>query len=205
MEKTDRPVRAFLGISIPEELSHALIDVVQPLRERYPNLRWVPRENIHVTLAFLGIAPLDELRALASQLRRTVSVTPFEMHLEGMGTFPKRGRVRVVWSGLNGEVQALRNLHTYCAESLRHAGFPLDNACPYHPHVTLARVSRASPANLRRAISTFAPWRSDAFKVSSVSLFESTLCAEGSKYTAIETIQLPCSTNFSTPDSPTAS
>ena len=49
-----RPLRLFVATEIPEEIRGGLAEAVTPVRERFPKARWVPIQNQHVTVKFLG-------------------------------------------------------------------------------------------------------------------------------------------------------
>jgi len=64
----DERIRLFCGLRLPEQ---ALDGLVAWQREAvaHPGLRPVPREHLHVTLAFLGHRPAGELEAILGALR----------------------------------------------------------------------------------------------------------------------------------------
>ena len=92
----------------------------------------VPRDNIHLTLAFLGDLD-DERSALAAGVR--VKGDAFEMSLDRLGAFR---RARVAWAGCGEPPAALLTLEARLGEKLRGLGFELEER-PYTPHVTLLR------------------------------------------------------------------
>ena len=108
--------------------------------------RPVPRENIHLTLAFLG--DLDEERAaLAASVR--VTGEAFALSLDRLGSFRK---ARVAWAGTARPPPRLMDLESRLAETFRGLGFALEER-PFAPHVTLRRkTERALPAEPIEAI-----------------------------------------------------
>jgi len=102
--------------------------------------RPVPRDNLHVTLAFLG--DLDDARAAAAAAVPLES-TAFALALDRLGSFR---RARVAWAGCTRAPPALLELESRLSARLRAEGFALEER-PFTPHVTLLRkIERALPA-----------------------------------------------------------
>jgi 2'-5' RNA ligase len=117
--------------------------------------RAVPREKIHLTLAFLGEVPaarLDAARAAAGHVR----FEGFAFALDRVGSF--RG-ARVAWAGSARVPAPLAALQSALAARLQSSGFALEER-PFAPHATLARRTRkpVAPAAIRAI-----DWRVDAF------------------------------------------
>ncbi len=97
-----KPLRLFAAVEIPEQVRGALAESVTPLRERFPKARWVPLENQHVTVKFLG----STWPRLVEWVPETISGVagrhaPFTTRVEGLGAFPKARTARVLWAGLD--------------------------------------------------------------------------------------------------------
>ena len=117
--------------------------------------RGVPRDNIHLTLAFLG--ELDAAaEALACAVADRVHGSPFPLALDELGGFR---RARVAWAGSSSPDPALVALQGELESGLRAAGFALEER-PFTPHVTLARKVERMPA--RMALPVIA-WRVTEF------------------------------------------
>ena len=102
--------------------------------------RAVPRDNIHLTLAFLG--DLDDARA-AHAASVPIAGEAFDLALDRLGSFRK---ARVAWAGCARPPSRLLALESRLAETLRGLGFALEDR-PFAPHVTLRRkTERALPA-----------------------------------------------------------
>ena len=97
----------------------------------------VPRQKIHLTLAFLGDVEQSAL-ATAMQAADAFGAAPFGVALDQVGSF--RG-ARVAWAGCGEPSPGLVGLQTGLAHRLHALGFALDER-PYTAHVTLARKVR---------------------------------------------------------------
>ena len=130
-------MRLFVGITPPAEaLAHAAgaVDRIAPTT---PDMRWVPRERWHVTLAFLGEVDSDRVPALSGRLDAMAADHPplGEMHLAGAGTF--RG---VLWLGVQptGRHSPADRLARAVQREMRAAGIPVERR-PWRAHLTIAR------------------------------------------------------------------
>lgn len=137
-----KPHRLFVAISIPVGIADAVGAAIGPWREAYPRARWVPRENWHVTLAFLGSTYPRLIPWVQRQLADVAARTPpFETCLGGLGAFPSVGRARVLWAGLDDEDGEIAKLAVAVRDSLARE-FPPETR-PFSAHLTVARSDPA--------------------------------------------------------------
>jgi len=173
-----------------------------PTRERLERLlrsaptaglpvRWVRREGLHATLAFLGEIPAERAdlagRAMQAAAR---GHGPIPVGVGGVGGFPSARAARVVWVGVSDPTERLAAVQAALAHGLSAAGFALDDRA-FHPHVTLGRVREGKvavercAARLPEVDAAPAPGY-----VMAVTLFQSDLGAGGSVYTPLATVSL---------------
>ena len=97
-----RPLRLFVATEIPEETRGALAEAVTPVRERFPKARWVPIQNQHVTVKFLGSTYPRLVEWMTATVRQVATRTAaFTTRVGGLGAFPNARRARVLWAGLD--------------------------------------------------------------------------------------------------------
>jgi 2'-5' RNA ligase len=131
-------LRLFLAASLPEHLAW-VGDRVAELREHWPEARWIPPQNQHVTLKFLGSTPESEVDGVVSACHRVAAAhRPEPIGLGQLGVFPSPRRARVLWIGLDDPAQLLTSLAQTIDEELAPLGFPRESR-PYSPHLTVAR------------------------------------------------------------------
>lgn len=120
-------MRLFVALRPPPEvLAHAEA-AVAPVRERHPDLRFVPVERWHLTLAFYGEIPDDNVAGVIDMVGRKLRDAPrVRLSFAGAGVFARRA----LWLGVSGEVPALRRVARAVTYDRR----------PYRPHLTLARL-----------------------------------------------------------------
>lgn len=183
-------IRAFIAIELSPEIIHRLDQVTQELKGRLVNVpvRWVPAENIHLTLKFLGDVSISNLEMLTKILGSVVSTHhSFEISAGGLGAFPKIHQPRVIWIGLEVPPELLAIQHNLELETAR-LGYAREER-PFSPHLTLGRVSRnATPAEIQRiakVLETTKVGFLGATRVRTVYLFRSDLSPNGATYTRI--------------------
>lgn len=152
-----------MAIALPPEAASELDEVVAPLRPSWPELRWTGVDAWHLTLAFLG--EVDEVVTGRLAHRMTNAArrhTPLSLSLAGAGAFPVAKRARVLWTGIEGDLEGLGRLADSVAAGARKAGAaPADSRRGYQPHLTLARFrAPADVSSLVDRLNSFAgtPW-----------------------------------------------
>jgi RNA 2',3'-cyclic 3'-phosphodiesterase len=168
--------RLFIGLELPESCKATL----EELDPKLPGLRWLSREQMHLTLSFLGgVAPGQE-DALDENLCR-VHVPPFFLPLQEIGFFRARGRPSVVWIGVGKGHPHLFALHHRVQDAVLRAGLEPDLK-PFHPHVTVARSRGISTQALQPIIRKNRDREFGLIEVREFVLFLSLLAPEGASY-----------------------
>jgi 2'-5' RNA ligase len=122
--------RLFLGLDLPSSCETALL----ALDPHLTGMRWLPEEQLHLTLSFLG-----DVEAPAEDRLREVRVPPFFLPLRGVGVFNSRGRPSVAWAGVGKGHPHLFVLHRRLQDAVLYAGLEA-NLKPFHLHVTVGRA-----------------------------------------------------------------
>lgn len=170
--------RLFVSLEIPSSVRTELA----ALRTAVPGARWLPEEQYHLTLAFLG--EVDGPTALAVQEGlHGVRHDPFELTLSGVGHFPPKGRPRVLWAGVEDAADAaeVSSLAKAVQRCLKRRGLRFE-ARKFAPHVTLARLRDTPFAPVLGFVEAFATWRSEPFPVTDFALFSSVLGRSGAQH-----------------------
>ena len=139
MAETAPPVRCFVALELAPALRPGLEAVVRRLRASGLDLRWVPPEHWHLTLAFLGDVPAEQVAAHARALQPLACQAAPRLGVRGLGVFPPHGRPRVVWAGLVGDVARVQALAAAVGQALAPHGYRAEPR-PFTPHLTLGRV-----------------------------------------------------------------
>lgn len=153
----------------------AVADLTAALPPADRALRWVPPEQWHVTLAFLGEVGESVLPDLVERLGRAADRTaPMTLGLQGAGAFPKPvRRARTLWCGLAGDVAELTRLAERCVAAARRAGIAVDER-RFRAHLTLARA-RDHEADLTGPVTVLSAYAGPTWTVAEVLLMRSHL------------------------------
>ncbi|WP_306327100.1 RNA 2',3'-cyclic phosphodiesterase [Streptomyces venezuelae] len=131
-------VRVFIALAPPDEAKDELEAVLRPAYETYPHMRWNRIEDWHITLAFLGELPVATVPPLRRPLAELAATRgPVELALRGGGHFDER----VLWSGVDGDLDGLHRLATDVRAVVKEYDIPFEDR-PLRPHLTLARARR---------------------------------------------------------------
>lgn len=177
-------MRLFVAVELGEAIKRVLLVAQSELERFKPILRGAKPEQMHLTLKFLGEVAETRLPAIQAALDTAVSqVAPFRIGTMHAGCFPPRGRVRVVWVGLDHD-EGLLKCQAGVERELAKAGFPAEDR-PFSPHLTVARVSEdSSGGKLRQAVEAL-PVDAVEQCVSEVVLMQSRLGRDGAQHARI--------------------
>ncbi|MBM3567142.1 MAG: RNA 2',3'-cyclic phosphodiesterase [Alphaproteobacteria bacterium] len=174
--------RLFVALGLPEDVRRALA----ALGGGVPGARWVPAENHHVTLRFIGEVDGGLFRDI-QDLLAGVRGARFELTLRGVDHFggdqPRQIIARVVSN------PALSQLRNSVEAALGRAGLPAEGR-KFQPHVTLARLKGAPMDRLKAFEAHYNLFAAGPFAVTEFSLYSSYLSGEGAIYTAEATYPL---------------
>jgi len=183
-------IRAFIALEMPEPIRRNLADICERLKRELSDvpLRWVPIQNMHLTLKFLGDVRPDQVEKITLVIGRLCShYSPFEISVDKLGVFPNKQRARVLWVGIDSQI-SLNKLVDAFEMDLSELGFAGESRS-YSPHLTLARVrGHARPVDLQKInelVSSTSIPRSASALANKIVLFRSELNPSGSVYNAL--------------------
>jgi 2'-5' RNA ligase len=185
-------IRAFIAIELPAPILKCLDKVTLDLKQQLEKvpIRWVPAENIHLTLKFLGDVSEANLEVLKKILKSIGSNHhAFEISVGGLGAFPKAQYARVIWVGLEIPPELIALHHSLEIETGR-LGYAREER-PFSPHLTIGRVSRNPTAvNLNKLSDVLKSYKVGflgVIQVQAIHLFRSDLQPSGAVYTKMFT------------------
>jgi 2'-5' RNA ligase len=133
-----KPLRLFIAIEVDPKAKERAITAIEPWQRSFPKARWVPPENWHVTMKFLGTTWPRLMGWVEEQIGSSAATASrFETRLTGLGAFPSAGRARVVWVGLDDAGGAMTSLAASLDEALAMEFAPEKR--PFQAHLTVAR------------------------------------------------------------------
>lgn len=171
-------LRTFVAVSAP--CPAPLARLIKELGQLGRALKCASPRGLHCTLRFLGDTPAESVDGLGRAIAEAVEDFPrFPASMIGTGAFPNVDRPNVVWAGL--EAAELVALQERIDEAVSKFGYASERR-PFRPHVTLARVKRRPPPELRGLIQQHSETSWGEVPVDAVELFKSTLTPAGSLY-----------------------
>ena len=169
-------MRLFIAVALPARVLDEMDRVSAQLRPLGLTANFVKRENMHVTILFLGEVP-EEGRVI--ERLKAVKVAPFDAKLSRLGVFPNPSFVRVIWCGVEGH--GFTELHNKAAAVL--ARTRMKN---FTAHVTLARVKALSDKEALLERLNKAGLNDVSFRVNAFQLMSSRLTPQGPVYSVVQ-------------------
>jgi 2'-5' RNA ligase len=182
--------RIFVAINLPADIRKELFTY----SEKWPELtaKWVSKENLHITLEFLGAVTDEELGDICIATKETAERHgSFSLNINKIlyGP-PKKMPPKIVWAegAKSEELSALRDdLEEFLSEKV---SFVPENRT-FAPHITLARINawgfKSIEPEERPEINEGADL---FFTVESIEVMESTMKKSGVEYEVIESYKL---------------
>lgn len=162
--------RLFVGIGFEANFAAQVETWMKKLRKTADRkdltVKWTPKDNLHVTLVFLGDTEPEALLGIEAALARVAERRAgFAVKIRNVGAFPTIEQARVLWLGVQRS-QALLDLQSDLEKEL---GFPPSE--DYVPHLTIARLR--NPKGCRDLLSPFAHADFGRQEVREIVLYES--------------------------------
>jgi 2'-5' RNA ligase len=190
--------RLFVAVPLDESAVRTVVSLVEQIRadrerdapdER--DVRWVRMDGLHLTLRFLGPTPEADVATVAEAVRRAASTQdPFEVRIDGGGSFPNPRRPRALWLAVTHGTAELDSLARAVNRELVAAGWPSDDR-PFRAHLTVARSDGVpAGADVARRLSAAAEGIDLSSSVVRLVLFESITGGGPARYEPLESTPL---------------
>lgn len=176
-------IRLFAALPLPDELRTR----IGGLQGGIDGANWVPPENLHITLRFIGEVPEDRGEDIVAALDG-VRWPDFPVTLDGTGHFGTGDRARAIWVGVR-KSGALAGLHEKIEAALVRVGFPPEGR-KFTPHVTVARLKHAKANRVVRWLEASGAFVAPPFAAREFTLYESRLGRHGPVYTPLAAFPL---------------
>ena len=178
-------VRSFISIDLEDQqILSRIVSILSSLQALGGDLKPVERENIHITLKFLGNLSTPRLAEVKSSLKQ-LDVPAFTAEIKGAGAFPNLNHMNVLWVGVNEGWSQVEQIYEQVEKLLSSIGIRRENR-PFSPHITIARVrsarKRDEMANFLRHLSEES---FGTITVDRVRLKQSILSSSGPKYSTL--------------------
>jgi 2'-5' RNA ligase len=169
--------RLFIAVDFPDEVNETLANICFGI----PGAKWVPKDQMHLTLRFIGDAD-DTMLSDIAEILENVNSSHFSLSLKGVGYFPPRRKPNVLWAGIEPS-EGLMELRDSVESLLEELGLPGEER-KYHAHVTLARLRQEAPLDkITGYLSAHGLFRTDATAITEFHLYSSILTGDGAVHT----------------------
>lgn len=181
-------IRSFISFDIDNKsVLRKLSEAQDKLVDTGADLKLVKPQNIHITMRFLGDIHPTMVDAVHEEMK-SVSFTPFDVELRGLGVFPNMKYLRVVWAGIRKGADELGNVFDQLEPRLRKLGFKPDLK-GFSPHLTIARVRTGrNKAELSRCVEELADYEFGVLRADCLRLKKSVLTPKGPIYSTLKEV-----------------
>lgn len=186
-----KTIRTFIAIPLADDVAHAAVNIVRKLRQPEDGIRWVPTDNLHLTLKFLGEVDNTEVPRVCNVVHDVCSqFEPFELIFKGVGGLPDLERTRVVCTHAEDPTESLTQIVNQLELDYAELGFKQEPR-DYTPHLTLGRAKgrRAKPEFIE-TLRNLDGSELGPMLVDTVCVFASFLEKGGPVYQVMDTIDL---------------
>ncbi|MEM9827672.1 MAG: RNA 2',3'-cyclic phosphodiesterase [Planctomycetota bacterium] len=185
--------RTFVGIALPADWSRPVARLIQRCEAPGDGVRWVPQDNLHLTLKFLGDVENTEVPAVCDIAANACeSVEPFELAIRGGGGIPSNDRPRVLALKLDDPSERLRKLVQALELGFAEIGIRQESR-DYVPHLTIGRARGGSRRVSQTALDGFLA-AADSVRgemcVDEVRVVASFLDKGGASYQTLDTVAI---------------
>jgi 2'-5' RNA ligase len=184
-------MRTFVAVDLDPKIKEYFSELIRHLSRKNADIRWVKKQDMHITLKFLGEVSDNRIQKTTQSIRKACEpLESFQISFRGTGFFPPQSRFpRVLWAGIEPS-HGLVSLQNSIENELQKHGFPREKR-QFHPHLTLGRVR--SSKNIPFVLQELADHQKSDFgsmKVEKVTFFKSTLKPTGAEYDVLSDIKL---------------
>jgi len=178
-------IRSFLAFELPDDIKTVVTRVSGEIRKSSLDVRWVRPEFIHLTVVFMGDIESEQIAPMGASLGVVCSQhSPFTISLKPMGCFPNIRNPRVIWLGIDGDLERMSRFR----DDLQHALSPFgikEEERAFRPHLTLGRFRMLGKrqTELEQLLAKYKELSSPAHSLSELVLFRSDLKPGGAVYT----------------------
>jgi len=183
-------IRVFIAVRLSPEIQLKLGSISAQLKKQIKGsiVRWVPVNNIHITLKFLGDVSIANLELLKKIIQsEAFHYENFKLSVGELGVFPSQNRPRVIWVGVRAP-EELAFLQKGIETETERLGYKVEER-PFSPHLTLGRVNRTATSEDVRGLGEILGSVNVGYlgemAVDQVHIYKSDLQPGGSVYTCL--------------------
>ena len=186
----EKLIRTFIALDTPETVTKVALSLQSSVKVNPKAVRWVRKENIHVTLRYIGPTAPGEVEKINRLLSEIVGQnSDLSLKVSGTGCFPKKERPRILWLGVDGDVVELKLLVEMINSEMVQLGYPQEER-NYSPHISIGRIRY--PQKVTPDVTDFlsAEYEPISWNIPKIIFYQSELLPSGAIYSILGTHNL---------------
>jgi len=172
--------RIFFALEVPDNLRRQITQLQQEVPVNTGDIKWVEKNNLHITLYFAGEVEEAKLQILLERAENVAAqLQPFKIGIRGMGAFPNVWRPQVLWLGIDegkAEITTLAKMLAVTKGKKQKS---------FVPHLTIGRIRSGRKVNLKRFLQQQEDYALASYLATKFCCFQSELTPQGPIYTKI--------------------
>jgi 2'-5' RNA ligase len=169
--------RIFLALNLPQETKN---EITKKYGKTLEELKKVKKENLHITLLFLGYFPEEKIKEIKEKLKK-IKHEKFQVLIKGIGSFNSR----VIFLKIEEGKEKIKELHHKISNALEIK----DER--FNPHLTIARNKKLKKEKFNGVIKELKKISFEKrIEIKEFDLMESILSPTGAKYKKIYSFEL---------------
>lgn len=181
-------MRLFWAIEFSQTITQRIFASTLPLRTVIPKIAWIPQQQYHLTLCFIGETDLEIDAVVSTARRHSVYFLPLEILFTHFGTFSKKRFV--LWLGVS-KTPELMKMNKALILSLQELGIP-SRKTDFFPHVSIGRangLTQNAIDSIRLSLHDI-QFDTHIYRAEAIVLFGSKLTRRGPIYTPLSRLSL---------------
>jgi len=183
-------IRTFIAIELPAEVKRLVRQIQEKLGESTEGIRWVKDENLHLSVKFLGNVEENKINDISTAIENAAKdFSVIKLDTGQPGVFPNEKRPRVLWLGIEGDVEQFVRLSKTCESELSKLDYEKDER-EIKPHITIGRIRDPKKQKGLVTVLRDLSVESIKFKADSLNLMRSELNQKGAVYSILHSVDL---------------
>ena len=184
----DMNIRTFIALEISDVIRNQITIIQKQLTNKGAELNWIKNENIHLTLRSLGEIDDNNHNKIFEAMNKVAeNARCLNLSLTELGMFSDKYNPTVIWVGIGGEVEELRQVAERCDYYLTASGFEIEKRY-FKPHITICRIKKLTDKKLFISEVNGIKIDQTAFKIKKLNVVKSDLKPTGANYTNLHTV-----------------
>jgi len=185
-----KSIRTFIALEIEDAAKDRICEIQDKIKlSNSIKGSWVAKNNLHLTLKFLGDTRLKYVEAVKDKIAECCKgISSIKCELVKIGIFPEAKSPRVIWVGIKDETNVIANLSKKIEENIFELGFKKEKR-DFKTHITICRPRQIlNPDQFRLLMEELdRDFKAVEFNINKLTFFESKLTPQGSIYTPLNT------------------